>query len=139
MFQRLFGSKADATPPFHPDTPGLGLSTILSFPFATIRIVGELVCNSVTPFMWKISQGKKSPVYNYKIGSSINVQDIIRIKRKYGVTFSSVVFSMLGGGMHRFIKKRMDEADKEMNPIGTMPSMIPVPITGHGDTFENHL
>lgn len=139
MFQRLFGSELEASPPFKQKRAAFSIPYILKFPLKTVRIVGELVYNSLTSFTWKIPQGKKSRIYNYKLRKSIRVENILRIKRKFNVTFSSVVFSLLSGGIHRFLKKKNCSNGEELHPMKTIPSMIPVPMSGHGVTFENHL
>lgn len=134
MSQRLFGDVAPHAPhsPRHiPLTPGY----FLRLPVKVLSLVGELAHNTVTTTLWKIPEEEKSAKWSYSVGKAIPISTILQIKRHFGVSFTSVVFSLVTGGLRQFIAKNKSATEI----MASLPALFSIPVKSHPDVLCNKL
>lgn len=69
------------------------------------------------------------------MGKEIPVSTIIRIKNHFKMPFSSVVYALVAGGIHRFIEK-----EKTSMILNQLRTVVAVPVEGtHPDRMCNKL
>lgn len=133
LVQRLFGESRPRAP-LTPKCTSLEIGYFLRLPYKVLRIFGELAHNTASSFLWKIPETQKSREWSIYQGDRVKVTSIIKIKRHFGVSFTAVVFSLLCGGLQRFIARHGKGPG-----IRALPSAITVPVKSHPDKLCNKL
>ncbi|OXA49218.1 hypothetical protein Fcan01_15535 [Folsomia candida] len=140
LLQRLWGDENPA-PLFRPgvkrkNSVWYSAKHFILFPYKAILLFGELAHSAVTRTIWKVPERRKGLTWSLARGQSIPTRTIFRIKNHFQVSFSAVLFSLVAGGLSRFMDSELKQGAKIPDIVPTVTSIA----SGgkHPDQSGNH-
>jgi hypothetical protein len=110
-----------------------GGSQIVSLPFSFLR---QIICMDWN--VWFLRRSKLTRECHIGMTRKIPVRLVKRISKGHGVTFSTVLFALVGGGIRRFFIRRYSGGNKFPVP-DSLQCFTPFPRPKHPDSqLVNH-
>ncbi|OXA49402.1 hypothetical protein Fcan01_15534 [Folsomia candida] len=140
LLQRMLGDENPA-PLFRPgvkreNSVWKSAKHSILFPYKAILLIGELAHSAVTRTIWKVPERRKGLTWSLARGQSIPARTILRIKNHFQVSFSAALYSLVAGGLRRFIDSELKHNGTKIPAI--IPTVTPVPPGGrHPDRMGN--
>lgn len=100
-------------------------------------LFGELAHSAAKQWRWKVLERQKGLTWSLARGQSISTRTIFRIKKHFQVSFSAVLYSLVAGGLRRFMDSELKKGMKIPDVIQTVTPVLPG--GKHPDRMGNQL
>ncbi|XP_021958758.2 uncharacterized protein LOC110854604 [Folsomia candida] len=129
LLQRMWGDE-NPMPLFCPAVKGEksfwnNAKASIVFPFKAALLFGELAHSAAKQWRWKVLERQKGLTWSLARGQSISTRTIFRIKKHFQVSFSAVLYSLVAGGLRRFMDSELKKGMKIPDVIQTVTPVLP--------------